>query len=178
MLKTLAAIGLLLLVGIGVVLVLAAMKPDTFHVARSASIKAPPERIFGILSDFRRSPEWSPYKKKDPNMKRSFSGADRGKGAKYAWEGDGTVGSGRLEIADVFPPNKVTINLDMIKPIAAHNIVEFTLEPRADSTNVTWAMTGQVPFMAKVAHVFFNMDRMVGGDFEAGLASLKTLAEK
>jgi uncharacterized protein YndB with AHSA1/START domain len=176
--KALAVIGALVLVSAAVVLVLAAMKPDTFRVARSTSIKAPPEKIFDILSDFHRSPEWSPYEKKDPDMKRSFSGSDRGKGAAYAWQGDSTVGSGRLEIADASRPHKVTINLDMIKPIAAHNIVEFTLEPRADSTNVTWVMTGQVPFLAKIAHVFFNVDRMVGGDFETGLASLKALAEK
>jgi hypothetical protein len=111
-------------------------------------------------------------------MKRTYSGAAKGKGAVYEWDGDKNVGKGRMEIVDTSPPSKVTLTLDMIKPFEGHNIVEFTLEPKGDSTNVTWAMNCQTPYIAKIVHVFFNMDKMVGNDFETGLANLKTIAEK
>ena len=178
MLKIVGIIVVMLLIAVAIVLVQAAMKPDTFRVERTASIAAPPENIFPLINNFRAWPDWSPYEKKDPAMKRTFSGPATGKGAAYAWDGDKNVGAGRIEIADVSPPNKVTIELDMIKPFPTHNIVNFTLEPKGQSTNVTWAMQGPVPFMAKIVHVIVNMDRMVGGDFEAGLANLKALAER
>jgi hypothetical protein len=111
-------------------------------------------------------------------MKRSFSGAAAGKGAVYEWEGDGNVGKGRMEIADIAPPSKLTIKLNMLKPMEANNIVEYTLDRRGDVTNVTWALQGQTPFLGKVLHVFIDMDKMVGRDFEAGLADLKAVAEK
>jgi len=168
----------LLVVGVAAVLLLAATKPDTFRVERAASIKAAPEKIFPFLNDFRRYEAWSPYEKLDPAMKRTYSGAGNGKGAVYAWESSGKAGVGRMEIADTSPPSKVKINLDFVKPFEAHNIVEFTLEPKGESTNVTWAMEGPCPFFAKVMQVFFNMDSMVGKDFEAGLADLKALAER
>jgi uncharacterized protein YndB with AHSA1/START domain len=179
MLKTISlVIVTLLVVVVGVVLAYAATKPDVFRVQRSASIKAPPEKIFPLINDFRSWSSWSPYEHKDPAMKKTFSGAAVGKGAVYEWEGDKNVGSGRIEIADTAPPNKVSIKLDMIKPFAAHNQVEFRLEPRGDVTDVTWAMNGHTPYLAKVMHVFIDVDRMVGQDFEAGLASLKSVAEK
>ena len=167
----------LLVVAIGVVLALAATKPDTFRVQRTASVKAPPEKIFALINDFDRWGAWSPYEKKDPAMRRTRSGPSSGKGAVYAWEGNGDIGMGRMEIADSAPPSKVTIKLDFIKPFEASNIVEFTMEPDGDSTTVTWAMHGPAPFISKVMQVFFDMDSMVGRDFEAGLASLKALAE-
>ena len=111
-------------------------------------------------------------------MKRTRSGEPSGKGSVYAWDGDRNVGKGRLEIADATAPSKVTLKLDFEKPFAAHNIVNFTMEPRGDATNVTWAMHGPVPFLAKIVHMFIDMDRMVGRDFEAGLANLKAFAEK
>ena len=179
MFKTIAlTIVVLLGIAIVAVLILAAAKPDTFRIARSTSIKAPPEKIFPLINDFRSWTAWSPYEKKDPDMKRTFSGAPSGKGTVYEWEGDKNVGSGRMEIADTSPPSKVTIKLDMIKPFAAHNIVEYTLERKGDATDITWAMQGQTPYFAKIIHVFINMDKMVGRDFEAGLADLKALAEK
>jgi carbon monoxide dehydrogenase subunit G len=179
MLKTIALVVVtLFIVVVGVVLAYAATKPDLFRVQRSASIKAPPEKIFPLINDFRSWSSWSPYEHKDPAMKKTFSGAALGKGAVYEWEGDKNVGSGRIEIADTSPPNKVSIKLDMIKPFAAHNQVEFRLEPRGDVTDVTWAMNGHTPYLAKVMHVFIDVDRMVGQDFEAGLASLKAVAEK
>lgn len=170
------AIGVIvLLVGL---LVFAATKPDTFRVQRATSIKAPPEKIFALINDFHSWRSWSPYEKLDPAMKRTYSGAAKGKGTVYEWDGNRNVGKGRVEITDTSPPSKVTIKLDMVKPFEAHNTVEFRLEGKGDSTNVTWAMDGQNAYIAKVMHVFFSMDSMVGGQFEEGLANLKTIAEK
>jgi hypothetical protein len=111
-------------------------------------------------------------------MKRGYAGPPAGKGAIYTWDGNNQVGSGRIEIAEAQPPSKVAIKLDMLKPFEAHNDVAFTLEPQGPATRVTWAMTGPVPYFAKIIHVFVNMDKMVGGDFEAGLAKMKAAAEK
>jgi uncharacterized protein YndB with AHSA1/START domain len=167
----------LLVVSIGVVLALAATKPNIFRVQRSATINAPPDRIFPHIADFRSWPAWSPYEKKDPAMKKTFSGAAIGKGAIYEWDGDKNVGAGRIEITEATPPSRVALNLDMWKPFEAHNQVEFTLQPLGNATMVTWAMNGHTPFFAKIIHVFMDMDRMVGGDFEIGLANLKSIAE-
>lgn len=163
---------------IAAILLYAATEPDIFRVQRTASIKAPPETIFPHIDDLDRFAAWSPYEKKDPNMKKTGTGPVAGKGAAEAWEGNKDVGSGRIEIVESTPPSKVAMNLNMIKPFEAHNIVEFTLEPNGDATNVTWAMHGKTPYLAKIVHVFFNMDSMVGKDFEAGLANLKAIAEK
>jgi uncharacterized protein YndB with AHSA1/START domain len=170
-------IAIVLVVLIAGVLIYAATQPDAFRVQRTASIKAPPEKIFAILDDFHRSESWSPYEKKDPAMKRTFSGATSGKGSVYEWDGNKDIGKGRMEITESSPPSRLTMTLDFIKPFEAHNIVDFTLEPRGDSTEVTWAIHGPMPYLSKVMCVFFSMDRMVGGDFEAGLAALKTVAE-
>lgn len=179
MLKTiLLAVAAILVVGIVVVLILAAMKPDSFRVQRSLAINAPAERIFPLINEFKNWGAWSPWEKKDPAMKRSFSGPESGLGAVYAWEGDKNVGQGRMEIVEAAAPRKVALKLDFIKPFEAHNDVTFALEPRGTATEVTWTMTGPVPFLAKIIHVFFNMDRMVGGDFETGLANLKAAAER
>jgi hypothetical protein len=159
-------------------LIYAATKPDTFRVQRSASMNASPEKIFALINDFHSWGFWSPYEKKDPAMKRTYSGAATGKGAEYEWDGDKNVGKGRMEITESTPPSKIMINLDFVKPFEAHNIAEFTLETRGDSTNVTWAMHGPLPYIAKVMHVFLNMDSMVGKDFETGLANLKAVTEK
>ena len=163
---------------IAAILIFAATKPDIFRVQRAAGIKAPPEKIFAIINDFKRWDAWSPWEKKDPAMKRTFGATTDGKGAVYAWEGNKDVGQGRMEIAESVPPSKVTLKLDFLKPFEAHNIVEFTLVPQGDSTNVTWAMQGPTPFFAKIIHVFIDMDSVVGKDFEAGLANLKAIAEK
>ena len=171
-------IAIVVVVLIAAILAFAATKPDTFRVQRAASIKAPPEKVFALLNDFQRWEAWSPWEKKDPAMKRTFSVVTSGKGAQYAWEGNKEVGQGRMEIAESVPPSKVAIKLDFVKPFEAHNTVEFTLEPKGDATNVTWSMQGDTPYLAKIVHVFLDMDKMVGKDFEAGLANLKTLAEK
>ena len=171
-------IGIVIVVLIAGVLILAATKPDTFRVQRAASIKAPPDKIFALINDFNRWGGWSPWEKKDPAMKRTFGATTSGKGAVYAWEGNKDVGQGRMEIAESIPPSKIALNLDFVKPFEAHNLVEFTLEPKGDATNVTWAMQGDTPYFAKIIHVFINMDKMVGKDFETGLANLKTIAEQ
>lgn len=178
MIKAIVILGVVLAVGLAGVLVLAAAKPDMFRVERAASIKAPPEKIFPLINDFDRWGAWSPYEKKDPAMKRTRTGPASGKGAVYAWQGNGEVGVGRMEITDSAAPSRVALNLDFSEPFEAHNRVEFTLEGKGDTTRVTWAMRGPVPYLAKVVHVIFDMDKMVGRDFEAGLASLKSIAEK
>src|SRR6266513_2520241 len=175
MLKT---IGIVVVVVLAAILAFAATKPDTFRVQRGATIKAPPEKIFPLLNDFQRWEAWSPWEKKDPAMKRTFSAVTSGKGAQYAWEGNKEVGQGRMEIAESVPASKLAIKLDFAKPFEAHNTVEFTLEPKGDSTGVTWAMRGETPYLAKIVHVFIDMDKMVGKDFEAGLANLKNVVEK
>jgi uncharacterized protein YndB with AHSA1/START domain len=178
MLKIVAGIAIVLVIAIAVVLVLAATKPDTFRIERSATINAPADRIFAVLSDFRQWGGWSPWENKDPGMKRNFAGAERGKGAVYGWEGDRNVGTGRMEILQADTPSKLVIQLDFLKPFEAHNTAEFTMLPQGNATNVHWVMQGPSSFMAKLMHVFINMDKMVGKDFEQGLANLKNLTEK
>ena len=175
MFKTIAIVVVVL---IAAVLIFAATKPDTFRVQRAASIKAPPEKIFALINDLRSFNTWNPYEKKDPAMKRTYSGAASGKGAIYEWDGNKDIGQGRMEITDTSPPSKVTFQLDFVKPFEAHNIAEFRLEPAGDATNVTWALHGPSPYVSKLMGVFFNMDKMIGKDFEDGLANLKAIAEK
>ena len=175
MFKIILVLLVVLIVG---VLAYAAARPDSFRVERSTRIKAPPEKVFGFINDLRQWTQWSPYEKKDPAMKRSFQGPDSGAGAHYAWEGNKEIGHGSMEITQSTSPSLVAMDLDFLKPFEAHNKVEFTLRPTADGTDVTWAVFGPSPFISKLMGVFFNMDRMIGKDFEAGLADLKTAAEK
>jgi hypothetical protein len=178
MFEIIAIVAVVLALAIAVVLILAARKPDIFRVQRATTVKAPPERIFPLINDFHQWGTWSPYETKDPAMKRSYSGADSGKGAVYGWEGNKNVGSGRMEILEAQAPSKIVIKLDFFTPFEGHNTAEFTMLPQGDGTNVTWLMQGPSRFIGKIMHVFINMDRMVGKDFEIGLANLKRLAEK
>lgn len=171
-------IAAVVIVAIAAVLILAAAKPDTFQVVRATSIKASPTKIFPAINDFQKWSAWSPYEKKDPAMRRTFSGPTSGKGAGYAWEGDKNVGIGSMEIVDSLAPSKVALRLDFTRPFEAHNTVLFTLEPQGESTTVTWAMQGPVPYVAKIMHVILNIDKMVGKDFETGLGNLKALSER
>lgn len=175
MLKTIGIIIAVLIVG---VLILAATKPDNFRLERKATIKAPPEKVFGFLSDFKQWAAWSPWEKKDPAMKRNFGATTAGKGATYAWEGNKDVGIGNMEIAESTPPSKLAIKLNFVKPFEASNLVNFNLTPAAGGTEVAWSMEGKNNFMSKLMQVFMSMDKMVGPDFEAGLANLKAAAEK
>ena len=178
MFEILAIIAIILAIAIAVVLVLASTKPNTLRVQRATSIKAPADKIFPMINDFHQWRTWSPYEEKDPDMKRNYEGADRGKGAVYAWDGDKNVGSGRMEILEASVPSRITIKLDFFKPFEGHNTAEFTMLPQGDVTNLTWTMHGPAVFISKVMQVFINLDHMIGRDFEAGLANLKKLAEK
>lgn len=179
MLKILAIAAALVIVAIIGVLAYATTRPDTFRIARSASIKAPPEKIFPMINDLQAMKGWSPYEKKDPAMQRSFSGPAAGVGAKYAWAGDQNIGEGRMEIIESVPHSKIGIRLEFLKPMEATHLAEFTLQPAGDgTTTVTWAMGGHLKYLFKVAHLFMNVDAMVGKDFEAGLADLKAMTEK
>jgi uncharacterized protein YndB with AHSA1/START domain len=178
MLKAIAIVAVIVLVAIGAVLAYAATRPDTFSVQRSLDIKAPPDKLFALITDLRGWTAWSPYEKRDPAMKRSYSGAPAGNGAAYAWDGNRNVGAGRMEITDLQAPSKVVIALDFLRPFKAQNTAEFTLRPQGDATNVTWKMHGPNLYIGKVMGTFINMDRMIGKDFEDGLASLKAVAER
>jgi hypothetical protein len=170
-------IALALLLIIAAILIIAAFQPNTFHVERTTTIKAPPEKIVPLLTDFHRWQQWSPYEKLDPAMKRTISGAPSGPGAIYEWSGNSQAGAGRMEILNASNAG-VKIKLDFTKPFASHNIAEFRLEPHGDTTNVTWSMTGPQMYISKVICLFMNMDKMVGKDFETGLANLKAIAER
>jgi hypothetical protein len=173
--KVVLIVAILAAVAVAGVLLLALRKPGEFRVARAMSIQAPREAILPYLVDFHRW-DWSPYEHKDPAMRRAYSGSANGAGAVYAWDGNRNIGKGRMEITEV-SPSHVTIRLDFEKPMEAHNVAEFSLAPNGAGTEVTWSMRGRTPFIGKVMHVFFDMDRMVGDDFAAGLAQLKARAE-
>jgi len=178
MFEIIAIIAIVLAIVIAIVLILAATKPNTFSVQRAATVKAPPERIFPLINDFHQWGSWSPYENRDLAMKRSYGGAADGRGAVYGWEGNENVGSGRMEILDTSEPSKIVIKLDFFTPFEGHNTAEFTMLPQGDATNLTWRMHGPAPFMSKVMQVFINLDKMIGKDFEIGLANLKRLTEK
>ena len=171
-----------LTIGIVVVIIVAlgiviSSRPDTFQVQRSATIAAPPGVVFGYLNDFRRWPQWSPWEKLDPNMQRTLSGAASGTGAKYAWLGNSKAGQGSMTITDSKPAERVALDLHFIKPFKSTNVTEFALAPAAAGTQVTWTMTGTNTTATKAFSMFMNMDKLVGGDFERGLANLKAVAE-
>ena len=178
MLKAALVLAAAIVVSVVVVLILATNKPDTFRVTRAIDIKAPPEKIFPLIADFHRWTTWSPYEKKDPAMKRSYGGPSGDVGQTYAWDGDKNVGAGRMTLVEASTPSRIQIKLDFARPFEAHNVVAFSLAPHGDTTTVTWDMQGPAPLLAKIVHVFINMDKMVGSDFEIGLANLKTVAEK
>ena len=169
--------GLLAMVVVAV-LGLALTKPDTFRVQRSASIKASPDKIFPLVSDFHRWADWSPWEHLDPAMTRKHSGPPSGTGAVYVWDGNSEVGAGRMEVLSTQVPSKVSIKLDFLRPFEGHNTTEFTFTPQGDATTVRWTMDGPTPFVSKVMQVFVSMDALIGKDFEAGLTKLKTVAEK
>jgi uncharacterized protein YndB with AHSA1/START domain len=176
--KSFKIIAVVVAVALATVPVLAATKPDSFEVQRSATIQAPPEKVFALINDFKQWDAWSPWEHKDPAMKRTYGPTTSGKGAYYGWDGNSEVGQGSMEIAESVPPSRVAIKLDFVKPFEGHNTADFTLVPQGNATVVTWKMHGPSPFITKVIQVFCDMDAMIGKDFEAGLAGLKTLAEK
>jgi hypothetical protein len=170
-------IGLILVLAVAVVLLLAFTKPSTFRVERSATIAAAPEKISALIDDFHQWNAWSPWAQLDPNMKTTYSGPASGVGSVYEWEGNSKVGKGRMEILSV-EPTKTTIKLDFLKPFEGHNIADFVLEPQGSTTRVNWIMNGPMDlFPGKLMSVFTTMDKMIGPDFNKGLANLKAAAE-
>lgn len=145
---------------------------STYEVTRSAVIPAPAEDIFPLVNSFREWTKWSPWESVDPAMERSYSGSESGVGAKYAWSGNRKAGSGTMEIVDTAEPRNIKIRLEFTKPFKAVNPTSFTFTPSGDGTQVTWTMTGENKGIGKVFALFMNMDKMVGADFEKGLASL------
>jgi hypothetical protein len=154
------------------------MSTDTYTVERSASIAAEPQRIYDRLVDFHAWMDWSPWEDLDPDQERTFTGADSGPGAAYAWSGNRKAGQGRMRITEVHEPTEVTVDLEFDKPFKSHNTIEFFLTPEGpDRTRLRWVMTGPKTLATKVMGLFTSMDKMVGPDFEKGLARLKDVVE-
>lgn len=169
-------VGLLILAVLGLI-AYAANHPSDFRIERSTTVRAAPETLFDLIEDFHRWTEWSPYENMDRDLKRTYGGAERGVGAAYGWEGRKT-GVGSMIVTEADKPSQVLIDLNFTKPFQAHNKAAFTLEPVGDSTKVTWAMSGHSGFFAKLMSMFFSMEKMVGPQFEQGLANLKAVAER
>jgi len=171
-------VAIALVVIVAALLAYAATRSDTFRVQRSAGIYAPPERIFPLIANLKSMNTWNPFVDPDPAIKIAYTGPESGKGAAHSWSGNSKVGEGHIEITEAVPSSRVAMQLDMLKPMKAHNAVEFRLQPNGGETTVTWAMSGRQSFMAKLMTIFIDCDRMVGGQFEKGLASLKAIAER
>lgn len=172
-----------ILIGIAAVVavfaIVVALQPSDFRIERSAAMAAPAPAVFAQVNDFRNWRAWSPWEKLDPALKRSYDGPQAGAGATYAWQGNKDVGEGRMTIVDSRPGELVRIKLEFFKPFAATNTAQFSFKPSSDgSTAVTWSMSGQNNFLARAICVFVNMDRMVGGQFEQGLAQMKAIVER
>jgi uncharacterized protein YndB with AHSA1/START domain len=178
MLRIVLIVFALLAVAIIALLLYASTKPDSFRILRKTQIKATPEKVFALIKDFRQWVKWSPWEKMDLTMQKTFSGAESGVGTIYEWEGNKKVGKGRMEILESVPFEKVVIKLDFFAPFEAHNTAQFTLLPQGDTTEITWEMFGPSPLISKLMGTFFNMDALIGKDFEAGLAAMKVDAEK
>ncbi len=158
-------------------LVVIATRPATFHIERSATMPVAPESAFAQVNDFHAWSAWSPWEKLDPNMKRTHGGAPSGVGATYAWLGNDEVGEGRMTIEKSEPGKLVQIKLEFLKPFAATNTATFSFSPSGNGTKVTWAMDGNNSFVSKAFHMVMDMDKLIGSDFEKGLAAMKAAAE-
>jgi uncharacterized protein YndB with AHSA1/START domain len=167
---------ILSLLAIGV-LIRAASRPDVFRLQRSIVIDAVPERIFPFIDDLRAHEAWNPFDRPDPDTRKTHAGAAQGAGSVYEWDGKGQAGAGRLSILESHPCSRIGMRLEMLKPFRTTSQVTFTLVPAGTATSLTWSMQGPVPYPVKVMHTLFNVDRMVGSQFETGLANLKNIAE-
>lgn len=169
---------LIALVAIVVVFaVVVALQPSEFRVVRSATISAPAPAVFAQVNDFHNWESWSPWAKLDPAAKFTFEGPSAGTGAVFRWAGNEEVGEGSMTITESRPSDLIRINLEFLKPFAATSTAEFTFKPEGDRTAVTWSMAGTNNFVAKAVCLFMNMDETVGGDFEQGLAQMKSVVE-
>jgi len=158
--------------------VVVAIQPAHYHVERSATINAPALLVFNQVNDFHKWDTWSPWARLDPNMKTSYEGAPTGNGAVYSWSGNSNVGEGRMTITDSKPGESIKIKLEFIKPFASTTATVFDFKPQGNQTAVTWTMDGENNFVGKAFGLVMNMDKLVGGDFEKGLAQMKAIAEK
>jgi hypothetical protein len=175
--KIILGIVVMLVVLIAVCLVLVMMQPAHYQVERSATINAPATTVFPLVNDFHKWDSWSPWAKLDPAMKTTFEGPAAGTGAMYSWAGNSQVGEGKMTITESRPSDLIKIKLEFIKPFAATNATDFTFTPSGNATNVKWTMAGDNNFIGKAFSLFMNMDKMIGADFEKGLAQMKTVAE-
>ena len=160
-----------------VFVVVVAMQPSEFRVARSANISGSAPAVFAQVNDFHKWEAWNPWGKIDPAMKQIYEGAAAGIGAIYTWVGNNEVGEGRMTLTESRPSDLIRIKMEFYKPFAATNTAEFTFKPAGNQTAVTWSMTGNKNFMAKAIHLFMSMDKMIGGQFEKGLAEMKSIVE-
>ena len=161
---------------VGLVVVVA-LQPKDYRVSRSATIAAPAPVAFALVNDFHNWAAWSPWATVDPAMKQSFEGAPAGAGAAYTWSGTREVGEGRMTIVESRPPERVRVKLDFDKPLKGTSMAEFTFRSEGDRTVVTWSMTGEKSFVAKAIHLVLGVERIIGRQFEKGLAAMKTAAE-
>jgi hypothetical protein len=175
--KILLGVVIVVVVLVAVLAIAAALQPTHYRIERSATINAPTSVVFAQVNDFHKWEAWSPWAKLDPAMKESYEGAPSGTGASYTWTGNNQVGEGRMTITESHPSDLIKIKLDFIKPWSATNATDFRFKPQGNQTAVTWTMDGDNNFMGKVFGLFMNMDKMVGGDFEKGLAQMKSVAE-
>ena len=166
----------LVVIVVGLVAVIA-LQPARYRVSRSTTIAAPAPVVFAQVNDFHRWTAWSPWEKIDPAMKRTYEGPPAGVGASYTWVGSGEVGEGRMTIVESRPSDLIQVKLEFVKPFAGTSVAEFTFKPEGDRTLVTWSMTGDKNFIAKAIHLVMSMDRMIGDQFDKGLAAMKTVAE-
>jgi hypothetical protein len=179
--KGAGAMGLKVLIGLAAIVVAAcvvvATRPSEFRVSRSAAMRAPAPVVFEQVNDFRKWEAWSPYVKRDPAMKKGFEGPPSGVGAVYTWSGNREVGAGRTTIVESRPPDLIRVQLEFERPFQGTSTAEFRFEPAGDQTRVTWTLDGRNGFMGKAVGLVVDLDRMVGGDFEKGLADLKNVVE-
>lgn len=168
---------LALLVIVAAFLGYVALQPSEMRVQRTAKIDAPPDVVFAQVNDFHSWEAWSPWAKLDPQAKNSFEGSASGVGAVFHWSGNDQVGEGTMTLTESKPYESIRIKLDFRKPFAGTNDVHFTFQPEGNQTAVSWTMTGEKNFLCKLMGVFMDMDQMIGGDFEKGLASMKATAE-
>jgi uncharacterized protein YndB with AHSA1/START domain len=161
----------------GLIVFIASRKPDTFRCERRTLIKAPPAAIYTHLVDLTLWHQWSPWAKKDPNMRMEFSEPTSGIGAWQRWDGNGQVGSGKMIISADEPAQRIEYRLEFLTPFTATNFAELVLTPKGDDTEVVWAMHGPAPLISKVMDLLMNMDKMIGNDFETGLTDLKAICE-
>jgi hypothetical protein len=167
----------IILIGLGLYI---NKQPSEFMIKRDIKVAAPPEKAFALVNDFHNWQQWSPWAKLDPNQKVVFEGKKSGLGAAMAWDGNNQVGTGRAIIAESLGHEKVEILLVFTRPMKATNIAEFTFYPTKDKkfTRITWKMSGHADFLQKAMNVVMNCEKMVGAQFDEGLANIKSIVEK